>query len=207
MFRNGPPDTLDCVTTDGELNEAMAAEAEEMLRDSRIEGLVRQIQKAYPGLAHEAEAAVGHAVEALIRKTPSPEKPFRYLASCAYNEIKKIGKFRASNVSLDSLRDESDWEPAYDEWSAEERALVDETYKELMAHVATWENNNVRIVTEAYLEAVNTGGPPKAGDVADELSVVTGNEVSEDEVRTWKSRGFRRLRTYVNDKRTREEEG
>ena len=208
VFRNGPSDTLICVTADGELNEAMAAEVEEMLRDGRIEGLVRQVQKAYPGLSHEADAAVGHAVEALIRKSPSPDKPpFSYLAACAYNEIKRIGKFRASNVSLDGLRDESDWEPAYDEWSAEERALVDETYKELMAHVATWENNNVRIVTEAYLEAVNSGRPPKAAEVADELSVVTGNEVSEDEVRTWKSRGFKRLRTYVNDQRTREQEG
>ena len=185
----------------------MTAEVEEMLRDGRIEGLVRQLQSAYPGLWHEADAAVGHGVAALIRTKKSPAKPFSYLVSCAYNEIKKIGKFRASEISLDGLRDGSDWEPAFDEWSTEERALVNDTYKELSAHVATWQNNNVRIVTETYLEAIHLGEPPSAADVADELSAVTGNEVSEDEVRTWKSRGFKRLRTYVNDQRTKEEEG
>lgn len=207
MFRIGPPDTLIHVTANGELNEAMAEEAETMLRDGRIEGLVCQLQAAYPWLAHEAEAAVGHGVAALIRIKQSPTRPFSYLTSCAYNEMKRIGKFRAREASLEGLRDDSDWEPAYDEWSTEERALMNDTYKELAAHVATWENNNARIVTQAYLEAIHLGEPPTAGDVAEELSAVTGNEVTDDEVRTWKSRGFRRLRTYVNDQRTLEEEG
>lgn len=185
------------VTTGDELNAAMVLEAEEMLRDGRIEGLVRQIQRKYPALAEDAGAAVGHAVEALIRKKKSPDRPFSYLASCAYNEIKKIGKFRASSASLDALRDATDWEPAYDEWSVEERALINETYKELVAQIATWENNNVRIVTESYLQAAYLGEPATSAEIADELSAVTGSEISADEVRTWKSRGFKRLKSYV----------
>lgn len=206
MFRIGPPNTLIYVTADYELNQEMAAAVEEMLRDGRLEGLVRQVQSGYPGLAHEAEAAVGHAVEVVIRAEKSPNKPFSYLTACAYNEIRRIGKFLASQDSLEALREDYGWEPAFMEWSAEERALVDETYKHLSAHVATWENNNVRIVTATYLEAIHGGDPPTAADVADELSAVTGSEVSADEVRTWKSRGFKRLRTYINNQRRREGE-
>lgn len=189
------------MTADYELNDEMASEVEQMLRDGRLEGLVRTVQSSYPALAHEAEAAVGHAVEVVIRKKKSPDKPFSYLTACAYNEIKRIGKFLAREVSLEGLREDDAWEPAYNEWSVAERALMDETYRHLSAHVATWENNNVRIVTATYLEAIHGGDPPSAADVADELSAVTGSEVSADEVRTWKSRGFKRLRTYINDQR------
>lgn len=206
VFRLDHAATLILVTTDGKLNTAMAVEVEEMLRDGRIEGLVRQIQRAYPALVDEAEAAVGHAVEALVGAKKNPDKPFSYLVSCAFNEIKKIGKFRARSVSLDALKDGTEWELAYDEWSAEERALVDETYKVLMLHVSTWGTNNVRIVTEAYLEAAHLGEPPRAADVADELSSLTGNEVSEEEVRSWKSRGFKKLRAYVEARWAEEQE-
>ena len=113
---------------------------------------------------------------------------------------------RARSVSLDALKDGTEWELAYDEWSAEERALVDETYKVLMLHVSTWGTNNVRIVTEAYLEAAHLGEPPRAADVADELSSLTGNEVSEEEVRSWKSRGFKKLRAYVEARWAEEQE-
>lgn len=151
----------------------------------------------------ETDAAVGHGVEKLITRPTEPNEPFAYLTTCAVNELRKLAAYRARHDSLEALRErDRPWEPSSDSLSVEEQALLDATYLELLAVVSQWENNNVRLVTSSYLKAAQLAEPITSGQVADELSDAFGYDVSEEEVRTWKSRGFKRLRQYVNERST-----
>lgn len=186
-----------------ERNEKLVSAVEEMLRDGRLEGLTGRLRVRFPSLWNEVDAAVGHAVEKLITRPTEPSEPFAYLTTCAVNELKRLASYRARYDSLDALRDgDHPWEPVYEGWSVEEQALIEATYTELLEHVSRWENNNVRTVTSIYLRAAQLGDPITSSEVAEELSDSFACEVSDEEVRTWKSRGFKRLRQYVNDAKT-----
>lgn len=187
------------------LNQAMVAEVEAMLNDGFAEGLVRRLRGAFPSLAEEADGAVGHAVEKLISRPEAPGKPRPYLTACAYNEMKCLARRRARELSLDALAaphsDDEDsgpgWQLEDGGWTVEEKALLTATYAHLRAHVEAWETDNVRVVTLLYLEAAFLSEPLTSQDAADLAGDVLGYKVDDAFVRTWKSRGFKRLREYV----------
>lgn len=184
------------------INQGSAAEVELMLANGTIEGIVRHLRRDFPALAPDADAAVGHGVEKLIVREIAPDDPRRYLASCAYNEMKRLGRQRARHVSLEALADAGDdetprWEPEQDGWTVEEQALLSATYDQLRAHVATWDTENVRVVTLLYLEAAFLAEPLPSAEAAELATELLGYDVDDAFVRTWKSRGFKKLRAYV----------
>jgi len=191
-----------------ELNKPLAAEVEALLANGAIEGLVRRLQKDFPALHTEASAAVGEAVEKLIRRKESPRNPGAYLAASAYNVLKRQMRRRARSVSLDALGEAGDsdgWEPEDAEWSVEEQALIRETYEELRREVEQWETENVKAITLLYLEAAVNAEPLTSAEAADIASDILGEEVDSGFVRTWKSRGFQRLRDHVKTLETAEQ--
>jgi hypothetical protein len=183
------------------LNEGLAAEAEAMLRDGTLEGLVRRLRRDFPALASEADAAVGHGVARLIVRSQAPDDPRGYLAASAYNEMKRIGRQKARCGSLEALAVDQDdrpgWEPAQGGWTVEEQTLLRATYDLLCAHVAIWDTENVRVVTLLFLEAAFLGEPLPSAAAAELASGLLGYEVDASFVRTWKSRGFRKLRDFI----------
>lgn len=183
------------------LNHELAGEVEAMLGDGTVEGLVRRLRRDFPALAAEATASVGHSVEKLIVRETVPDDPRRYLAACAYNEMKRLGRRRARHVSLEALATEgqgpSAWMPEDESFSVEEQALLKSTYDLLRTHVEGWETENVRVVTLLYLEAAFECEPLPSGVAAEIAGEILGYEVDDSFVRTWKSRGFKKLREFV----------
>lgn len=176
-----------------------------MLRDGTIEGLTIRLRRAYPTLAADADAAVGHAVEKLVVRDPAPTNPGAYLAASARNEMTRMARERVRHESLEALAADGDdesgpsWEPMDGGWTVEEQVLLTATYERLRAHVQTWDTENLRVVTLLYLEAAFVGEPLPSKDAADIAAGVLGYEVDDSFVRTWKSRGFKLLRRYVED--------
>ncbi|MHB1844816.1 MAG: RNA polymerase sigma factor [Deltaproteobacteria bacterium] len=184
------------------LNPQLVAEVEKMLGDGYVEGLVRRLCRDFPSLAGDATGAVGHAVEKLVVRPVPPDKPRSYLAACAYNEMKRVRRTRARVDSLDALADENEdgrtgWTPSDPGLTVEEQVLLTETYDQLRSHVETWETDNVRIVTLLYLEAAFECEPLTSADAAELVGELLSYEVEDSFVRTWKSRGFKKLRDYV----------
>ena len=182
------------------LNPQLVAEVEKMLGDGYVEGLVRRLCRDFPALAGDASGAAGHAVEKLVVRPTTPDKPRSYLAACAYNEMKRVRRMRARFDSLEALADEDGrpgWTPSDPGLTVEEQVLLRETYDQVRSHVETWETENVRIVTLLYLEAAFECEPLTSTDAAELIGELLGYEVEDSFVRAWKSRGFKKLREYV----------
>ena len=112
--------------------------------------------------------------------------------------MKRLARHWARQESLEALAADGDderpgWEPADPSWTVEEQALLRATYDVLRSHVATWETENVRVVTLLYLEAAFEGEPLTSDDAAELAGELLGYEVDDSFVRTWKSRGFKKL--------------
>jgi DNA-directed RNA polymerase specialized sigma24 family protein len=184
------------------LNPGIVADVEAMLGDGFVEGLVRRLCRDFPALSSEGMGAVGHAVEKMIVRPVAPTNPRGYLAASAYNEMKRLIRKRARTESLDALEAHDEdgrpgWAPADPRFTVEEQALLRSTYDQLRAHVETWETENVKVVTLLYLEAAFDGEPLTSSDAAELTGELLGYEVDDAFVRTWKSRGFKKLRDYV----------
>jgi hypothetical protein len=183
---------------DGGLNPELVAQVEQMLREGFIEGLTISLRHKYPTLAEEAGGAVAHAVEKLIIRGTAPDQPRNYLASSAYNDMKRTARRQARLASLDAEAESPSPRQFADKaWTVEEQALIDEAYKELKTHVEMWETDHVRVVTLLYLEAAYRGEPLASTDAAQLTGDILGEEIDAAFVRTWWSRGKRRLKDYV----------
>lgn len=183
------------------LNDDLVAEVEVMLRDGTAEGLSRLLRSKFPTFAEEADAAIGQGVAQLITRPHAPQHPRAYLAAIATNEMNRVARHWARRVSLDQLANGDDeqpgWEPSDPSWTVEEQALLGATYDALCAYVATWDTETVRVVTSLYLEAAFKGEPLPSEAAAELASGLLGYKVDDAFVRTWKSRGFRKLRAYI----------
>jgi DNA-directed RNA polymerase specialized sigma24 family protein len=179
----------------------MAAAAEELLASGFLEGLVARLRFSYKSVGDHAADAVAHAVEELMIST-KVKNPRRWVTAVAWNRMKMIGVQQARLKSLDELAEYDPDQAIFrdDAGTAEEQALRDVVYGEVVAHVNTWPTDNVRVVTLLYLEAAHKGEPLTSEDAAEIASQILGEEVSDHFVRTWKSRGLARLRTWVPDR-------
>jgi DNA-directed RNA polymerase specialized sigma24 family protein len=194
------------VDDDQQVNPALVEAVEKMLADGTIEGLRRRLRRDYPNLADHVDDAVSTAIERLILRNPTPDKPANYFAAIAFNEMKAIAKKQARQISLSGLSQADDEEGSHDwdqpdgDWSVEERALWSEVYKDLRCHVETWNTANVRVITLLYLEASYLGEPLTSAEAAELASQILGSEIDGNAARTWKSRGYRKLRDYAASK-------
>jgi DNA-directed RNA polymerase specialized sigma24 family protein len=212
LSRIGLPEGLTHMESDNStaevLNKPMADLVEGWLRhpDRPLEGVLRKLYGMFPTMRHDARPAVGHGTHKLIRVKVGrePPNPLQYVTTCAVNYLKDEAKRRARSLSLDALRD--DEEHPFDleepDPTAEERQVSTTVYRELCTMVERWETENVRATTLLFLEAAYLGEPLPSREAAEALAGILNEEVDEDFVRQWKSRGFRKLREEIEEMET-----
>lgn len=194
--------TLQGVQDEEELNEELVAVVEAMLESQALEGLLKALCNQFPTLSEQnAEDALGASVAKLITLSATPERPDKYLAAMAYNEMKAIFKKKARESSLEALAVGGDSGPGWDlpdyDWSIEERTQWKVVYDSLTQHVKTWDVENMRVVTLLYLESAYEGFPLPSEEAAELTSEILGYDVDANAVRSWKSRGYRELQKFV----------
>jgi DNA-directed RNA polymerase specialized sigma24 family protein len=166
-----------------------------LIRDKYLVGLSAQIYGVFPNAGTAAVAdAIGEAVKAIVirlRKGKRIADVKAYLASTAYNELKRAAKRAARReVPLDQRPEE------FSE-SAENVVLRDAAVQIVKAEIRTWENVNIREVMLVYVDAIALGEPIESEEVAEIVSPILGEEISAATVRVWKTRGFRKLRDFA----------
>lgn len=174
---------------------------EEVVRDRFAEGLVRRLEKKYPGAnPADVEDAVAVGVEKLVRKGPTTS-PRGYVTVVAENYVLK--QFR--RAVLDPLQYEDDdgelherspagaaWEnPPYDEVAARN------AYEFLRGVVGAWESTNIRAATLLVLEAAHLDEVLSGDELAELLEERLGQDVLPATARQWKKRGLDRLRDEI----------
>jgi hypothetical protein len=181
-------------TLDRETLRARAeAQGVELVASRRVDGLVRLLQRDYPGASFDDVAdAVSDGVAAFYRRaltTPVAE-PGGYVYGTARRILANDAARQEITQSLDddprglkkkATGDRQDWS----------RAL-----EIVLAIVHDWPTSNVRVVTELVVQAAAEGIQLSDADIAEAMRQM-GLELSQNSVRVWRHRGLDRLRTEV----------
>lgn len=176
---------------DDELGQGVE-DLEQLLRDRFLLGLIGQLQAQFHNVGSaDVEDAVLTAVERLLKRLSRGRvgDVKGYLAKIAFNELNKHVQ-RRRELPLEA-RDE-DLEP-----SAETEAMRIAAIDIIKAEIRTWQNAHIREVTLVCVEAMAAGEPLEHTEIADLVSVVLGEEISAGSVGTWKARGLRKLREFI----------
>lgn len=176
--------------------DALRAEAEaqgtELITSSRVDGMVRLLQREYRGASFDDVAdAVYDGVEAFYRRalTTRVAEPAGYAYGTARRIMAKNSGRQSVTGPLDDEHDRAKDPPsAGRDWS---RAMV-----VVLGIVADWPTSNVRVVTELVVQAAADGVQLSDADVAEAMRQM-GLELSSSSVRVWRHRGIDRLRTSV----------
>lgn len=171
------------------------SDLEQLMVDKFFLGLATQLQKQFDNVGSgRVEDAVAHAVEKLLkRQTEDPVRNIKgYLATIAYNDLNKYTNRQKKHpeVGLDEREDA----PAA---SAENEALRSSAFDIIKAEVRSWENANIREVMLVYIDIMAYDEPMDSDEVAELVSNTLGEEIAASSVRTWKARGIRKLREFI----------
>lgn len=167
---------------------------EQLLRDRFLLGLIGQLQERYRNVGSaDVEDAVLTAVERLVKRLRrGPVNDVKgYLAKIAFNELNKHA-LRHRELPLEA-RDEHLMP------SAETEAMRIAAIDIIKAEIRTWQNAHIREVTLVCVEAMAAGEPLEHTEIAELVSVVLGEEISAGSVGTWKVRGLRKLREFIDN--------
>lgn len=183
-----------------------------MLRDRRLDGIVRTLESQFHGQPQLAEDAVLEAIARLLRQIERNDVPHvvTYVQKVATNYIKKeLQRLKPIGGGMDSLDAKVDdpvskWDPEA-ELSFEDTPgrLADQVGRDLLVGLKTltagW-NENIRVITNLVLEHVFADDFDwmTADDLAQEATAILGVEVSAATASMWKSRGLKRLREHFN---------
>lgn len=172
------------MTTSTSVQEALRAEAEaqgiELITSRRVDGLVRLLQRDFPGASFDDVAdAVADGVLAFYRRALSTRvaEPAGYVYAVGRRIVANSARRQAVTGILDDER-----EPAENptgagrDWS---RAL-----EIVLGIVRGWPTSNVRIVTELVVQAAADGVQLSDADVAEAMRQM-GLELSCSSVRVW----------------------
>lgn len=197
LSRERPPRDLPCVTDmrdDAEAQEEGIPELERALIDRFFLGLVRQLRSQFDNVGSaQVEDAVAVSVERLlIRLQRGPVRDVRsYLAKSAFNELRKTASRRVE-VALEE-RDDAEIP------SAEDVVLRGAAIDLIRAEISTWENDHIKHVMFVYVDMLVANDVLETDEVADIVSVNLGEHISPMSVRTWKARGLRKLRQFIEN--------
>jgi DNA-directed RNA polymerase specialized sigma24 family protein len=170
-------------------------ELKQLLVERFFLGLVRQFRGEYPNLGSAAiEDAIATAVEKVLKRLAggSVRDVRGYLAKVAHNEAKKAGRRAAREIPLGERPD------GLDE-AAEDTVLREAALGIIKAEIAGWENAHVREVMLVYVDVIALDEPLETDEVAEIVGANLGEEINPLSVRTWKARGIKRLRTFIED--------
>ncbi|GAB3332578.1 hypothetical protein RMN56_10260 [Micromonospora halotolerans] len=132
--------------------------------------------------------AIVRVLERDARKAPIEDMQ-KYLYSSARNNLRRRLKALARSAEAELNDGEHP--------SAEQEALSAARYAELVAHVKTWENARIRVVTLLYLAGIYEGDPLTITEVAIQAGEILGEEIQVGSIGTWRKRGFDRLSAFV----------
>ena len=183
-----------------------------MLRDRRLDGIVRTLQAHFHGQPQLAEDAVLEAISRLLRQIERNDVShvLTYIQKVATNFMKKeLHRLKPIGGGVDSLDaklddPDTDWDLEADLTSKDTPGRLDDQIgRDLLAGLkavtATW-NENIRVITNLVLDHVFADDYDwmTADDLAQEASAILGIEVSAATASMWKSRGLKRLRDHFN---------
>lgn len=176
--------------------EDPVAALEGLIRQRFLEGLVRQLERGYPGAGYaKCEDAVCEAAARLVerlRKPPAVTDVRSYISKVAHNVLKNHAQ-RVDNHES-PLEERDDREVS----SAEEEALRFAAVEAIKAEIKLWENAHIREVMLVTIEAVAIGEPIEMAEIAEIAGQNLGEELSLQSVAVWKSRGLKKLREFFN---------
>lgn len=164
-----------------------------MLRDGRIDGIVRFLEGRHRQWADFVEDAVFESIVKLLATAErrDVENPTAFITRVAERQLlRAIGRARGQQAEIDELESED---------AEHDVVEVRATVRMLKATMAGW-TESVRVVTVLVLDALAADEPLSSGDLARDASAILGRTVTADECRTWKSRGLERLRETLKER-------
>ncbi|MGR6967000.1 hypothetical protein ACU610_21300 [Geodermatophilus sp. URMC 61] len=180
-------------TTGGDSAEGLE-DLQRALSDRFFLGLVEQFRKQFDNVGSaEVEDAVAAAVEKLLKRLErGPVGSVRsYLAKSAFNELRKITT-RRREIPVESHADLPTDGP-------DEKVLRQQAIELVKAEIRTWENANIKHVMLVYVDMIVAGDVLETDEVAEIVSQNLGEDINPLSVRTWKARGMRKLREFIED--------
>jgi DNA-directed RNA polymerase specialized sigma24 family protein len=168
-------------------------EVEALTRQRFPEGLARRLQHRFRVNGLDADAAVGDAIEIMVKKadTLQVEDPRTYLTAIAFNLLRRAAK-QETLLGLDEREDVGDFE-------LEDEALRTEVFKYIKGLVGRWENKNLGATALLVIESAFLGEPLTTEELAEQLEDILGEEISLPTVRKWKQRSRNRLADELRD--------
>lgn len=166
-----------------------------------FDGCVRMLGRSMRADQADVEDAILDSIVRLLErgaKKAPVEDVQKYLYSCARNGLRR----RQKALALSAAAEHTDGEHP----SAEQEALSSARYDGIVAHVKTWENARIRVVTLLYLAGIYEGDPLTTAEVATMTGDILGEEIEVKSVGTWRKRGFDRLATFVMSQKADEQQ-
>jgi len=176
-----------------------------MLKDRFLDGLTRVLERKFETAAQVAYSEVYEdaVLEGVVRLLEAGERrpikePRAYLTTIAVNYMKRVIKHAAREVLAEADDGEGQDEEPQDPRRAYERptedaAVRDVLYKIVRAQAEKLQIRNHRLAVVLALESAHEEEPLTDAELADELTTILGEEVSEERAKKWRQRGFERL--------------
>lgn len=169
-------------------------ELEKLTRERYPEGLARRLQHQFRANGLDADAAVGDAIEIMVKKAGSleVEDARKYLHAIAFNLLRKASKAE-TEFSLDE-RDED-----AEVGDVERHAFLTDTVKFIKSRVERWPMRTLREATLVVIDSTFLGEPLATEELVERLEDILGETVDPATARQWKKRGLDRLAGELRD--------
>jgi hypothetical protein len=184
--------TLHYVTTPG-TRPKLLDELEALTRARFPEGLARRLQHRFRVKGLDADAAVGDAIEIMVKKadTLCVDDSRAYLTAIAFNLLRRAAK-QQTLLGLDERDD-----VGHDD--VEDEGLRTEVFKYVKSLVEQWENKSLQATALLVIDSTFLGEPLATEELGEQLEDILGEEISLPTVRKWKQRSLDRLADELRD--------
>jgi DNA-directed RNA polymerase specialized sigma24 family protein len=177
---------------------------DDLFREGFLVGLMRQLRRNYPTVGSlEIEDAVCEAAAKVLEQLSNNQKVNdvrSYFAKVAYRTLTRSAARAAKREApLEEYRPTGEAPSAEHEvMRREEEAWRRRAIEAMKREVRSW-TENIREVMLVIIEAAEVGEPIETDEIARIVGQNVGREVSVANVRSWKQRGFRRLREFLEE--------
>jgi hypothetical protein len=192
MSHSGRRETLPYVKTPT-TQPKLLDELEALTRERFPEGLARRLQHRFRAKGLDADAAVGDAIEIMVKKadTLQVDDPRAYLTAIAFNLLRRAAK-QPTLLGLEEREESGDYD-------IEDEALRTEVFRYVKGLVERWENKSLQATALVVIDSAFLGEPLTTEELAEQLEDILGEEISLPTVRKWKERSLDRLADELRD--------